>query len=250
MKHSKILGLALVAGAVLAASPTWADDDGKKLERREVRVMARDGEEPRVMVFEGDGEGRALRRVGPLLGRGYLGIETLGLTSELREHFGAPKDAGILVSRVVADSPAAQAGIKVGDVIASVDGENVDSSWDLTAKIRPHDKGDNLTVEVIRNGRPVSLRATVGERDRQVVDVAPMMEWHGGGPEGQAMRFHLRPETAERLRDLDIDGLVQRELERSGVPRRAPGELERRLAELEKRLAELTKQLEKLGEKK
>ncbi len=251
MKHSKILGIALVAGVVLMTGPAWAGDDGKKTERREVRVVTADGEEPQVMVFEGEGEGLMHRRAGRLLGRGFLGIETVGLTPELREHFGAPKEAGVLVSRVAADSPAAQAGIKVGDVLSSVDGENVGSSWDLAAKIRPHDQGDNLTVEVIRNGRPVSLRATVGQRDREVVDLAPMLEWRGDGPEDKAMRFHIRPETAERLRELDIDGLVEKEIARHGVrPRRATPELEQRLAELEKRLAELTKKLEKLGDKK
>ena len=50
-------------------------------------------------------------------GHGYLGVQLMDITEELREFYGAPRDAGTLVSRVAEDSPAAAAGFEVGDVI-------------------------------------------------------------------------------------------------------------------------------------
>src|SRR5678816_1283640 len=52
--------------------------------------------------------------------RGRLGVFAENMTEELRGYFGAPKDSGVLVSRVAPDSPSAKAGLKVGDVITQV----------------------------------------------------------------------------------------------------------------------------------
>src|SRR5262249_46809977 len=46
--------------------------------------------------------------------RGFLGVEAIDLPASLRSHYGAPEDAGILVSAVAEESPAADAGIRVG----------------------------------------------------------------------------------------------------------------------------------------
>ena len=50
----------------------------------------------------------------PRLSGGYLGVELVDLTPELREHFGAPRDVGVMVGRVEPGSPAARAGLEVG----------------------------------------------------------------------------------------------------------------------------------------
>src|SRR5579871_5943521 len=52
--------------------------------------------------------------------KGRLGVMVMGLTPELRKHFGAPDDRGVLVAHVESGTPAATAGIEVGDVIVEV----------------------------------------------------------------------------------------------------------------------------------
>lgn len=62
---------------------------------------------------------------------GWIGIEAIPLPPSLREHFGAPETAGILVSAVAAGSPAEAAGIRIGDVVYEVNGAPVASSGQL-----------------------------------------------------------------------------------------------------------------------
>ena len=104
--------------------------------------------------------------------RGHLGVELRELTPELQTHFGAPEGSGVLVAGVSDDSPAAAAGIRVGDVITAVDSLAVDSVRDLSREIR-HRPGETVSIEVYRDGRPRQLSATLGEREAH--------RWHHGG---------------------------------------------------------------------
>jgi putative serine protease PepD len=82
----------------------------------------------------------------------YLGI-TIGTSS-----------AGAEVSAVKANSPAAAAGMKAGDVITAIDGDSVASADDLTAKISAHQPGDKVTLSVTRNGSTQKFVVTLGTR--------------------------------------------------------------------------------------
>lgn len=95
--------------------------------------------------------------------RGYLGVELDGLTLELRAHFGAPEDSGVLVSRVERESPAWEAGLEVGDVIVSVEGRRMESPWDVTDEVvdRPD---ETVRVEVVREGERRVLDVRLGSR--------------------------------------------------------------------------------------
>jgi len=96
--------------------------------------------------------------------RGYLGVELIEMTPDLRAHYGAPRDAGVLVGSVESDSPAAKAGIEVGDIITRGDGERIESISDLTHMVRAKKAGDSVKIEVSRNRATRTLTATVAER--------------------------------------------------------------------------------------
>ena len=68
-----------------------------------------------------------------LFGGAYLGVELVNLNEPLRAHFGVPEGSGVLVSNVVENSPAARAGLQVGDILTRFDGEDVASSRRLTS---------------------------------------------------------------------------------------------------------------------
>ena len=73
-----------------------------------------------------------LMEAGPwFAGRPRLGIDAEDLEGDFGNFFGAPDGEGVLVRGVFADSPAAKAGLKVGDVITSVDGDRVHSIGEL-----------------------------------------------------------------------------------------------------------------------
>ena len=86
-----------------------------------------------------------------------LGIELVPVTTELRVHFGAPADEGALVGRVTVDSPAAAAGVTVGDVLVRVGAEVIRAEADLERAVRAHRADEALALVVVRGGKRVAL---------------------------------------------------------------------------------------------
>ena len=88
-------------------------------------------------------------------------------TSELRQHLGGNDDAGVLVSKVLAGTPAEAAGVRVGDLIVSVGGQQVASTGDLR-KALADKTGESFEVELIRDGRATRLEITIPDPDDDV----------------------------------------------------------------------------------
>ncbi len=197
----------------------------------------------------------------PVAEGGYLGVELLDLTPELREHFAAPRDQGVLVARVVAGSPAAKAGLEVGDVVVEAGEQKIHDSWELSSEIWRRSDGEALSLGVVRDQRPRKLQATIERREREGVDVgrwifppspdAPPVPGAPPAPEAFRPRTPLPtpPDfgpALERLeRILEDDDVVRRMDE---VRSRVDGELEQRLKELEQRLRELEERLRRESE--
>lgn len=132
------------------------------------------------------------RLVDMLGGRGaFLGVQLTEITPELRTHFGVPDDVGVMISRVVSESPAERAGLRVGDVIARVDGNGVDSAWALQRYVRGHDGGETIDLEVWRDGRMETISAGVETRERGAYPRALALSCEGEDC-GQSLlhRFH------------------------------------------------------------
>jgi hypothetical protein len=127
--------------------------------------------------------------------RGFLGVELTDLTPELRLHFGAPEDAGVLVGRVEPDSPAAAAGIQVGDVITRADGEEVGSALGLTARIGMRKEGDLVALEVVRDRKVETLSATLETRERAQIEVGHLLRRIG--EEGEGLDYEFNPQAFE-----------------------------------------------------
>jgi len=244
---TKLMTAALVLAALpaLAAPPRLAAAAAEEGETREVVVLTK--------VEDGDGAPRVFTHV---LGGGFLGVELMPLTPELRAHFGVPEDRGVMVARVVEDSPAARSGLQVGDVIAGVEGKVVESPWDVTVAVRGKEAGETARLEVWRDGRGLDFDVTIEERERRKIDLGGL-QWEGtlDGPHAIRLRerlvpdgppmLYFEPEVMERLGEslekIDWPRLNQRLGQRNR-------ELETRLEELEARLSELEKALER-GEK-
>lgn len=91
-----------------------------------------------------------------------LGVQLVETTPELREHLGGDEDAGVLVSKILSGLPAQKAGLQVGDLIVSVDGEPVATSSDLILVLQ--DKvGRTFDVEIVRDHRRRTIEVTIPE---------------------------------------------------------------------------------------
>jgi hypothetical protein len=149
-----LVGLSLV-GAAGAQEDDGADDE-RQVDRRVVIIKAEDGDEL-VRVHKGPFQI-------PLWGGGFLGVELTPLSAPLRVHFGVPEEAGVMVARVLAESPAERAGLEVGDIITAVDGAVVDSPMALSRPIREAEDGATVHLEVWRDGKVQALSAAVERR--------------------------------------------------------------------------------------
>jgi len=97
--------------------------------------------------------------------RGLLGVNIYTLTPDLVEAVGAAPDIqGALVSQVVAGSSADKAGIKINDIITSVNGQQVKGAPELRNAIGLLRIGDKVEIGLVRDGKPRKVTALIGER--------------------------------------------------------------------------------------
>jgi serine protease Do len=122
--------------------------------------------------------------------RGYLGINIQPVTDDIAAGLGLPKDRGEIVANVEPSGPAARAGIQRGDVIVRINGQEVTADNTLSYIVANQPIGRPVPIELIRNGRRVTVNATVGER--------PAEETTAGGSESQQNGDRDTPRAGEQ----------------------------------------------------
>jgi serine protease Do len=96
--------------------------------------------------------------------RGYMGVSLQGISPDLAPQFGLKSDHGAIVGDVTPGKPGDKAGLKSGDVIVKIDGEEVKDSNDLTMRVTNHTPGSTVALDVIRDGKPMKINVTLGQR--------------------------------------------------------------------------------------
>lgn len=193
---------------------------------------------------------------------GYLGVGLLELTSELREHFGVSPEAGVMISSVADDSPAAEADLRVGDIVTAIDNEAVASRMELARRVSSKDDGQPMTIEVHRDGSYQTLEARVESRERPQLWLNSIAEgetpysfkWetdNTGGvmvlPSPDARRIEIRPERFDEMMGRLHERLADPDFTTKMLEFRSnTEELEERIRELEERLLALSEELERL----
>ena len=96
----------------------------------------------------------------------YMGVAPAPLTPQIADQFDLGGEEGVLVAEVPEGGPADQAGLEPGDLVTAVDGEEVRSVEDFLGFIRRSEPGDEVEVEVLRDGDEVTVDVTLAGRPR------------------------------------------------------------------------------------
>ncbi|MBX7249676.1 MAG: Do family serine endopeptidase [Caulobacteraceae bacterium] len=96
--------------------------------------------------------------------RGYLGVTIGGITPEIAESLNLATRAGAYITEVNPGGPADRGGLEVGDVVVRMNGQPVKDNTDLTRRVGMVGANQTISLDVLRNGRPVSLQVRSGLR--------------------------------------------------------------------------------------
>jgi serine protease Do len=130
--------------------------------------------------------------------RGFIGVHIQAITQEIADSLGLKDTKGALVAEAEKDAPAADAGIRAGDIITAVDGDAIASPKDLPKKIGAMKPGDSVKVSVMRDGKEQTLTVKLApppgekivkaDKDKAVgtfgLQLAPAKDVAGAGEEG------------------------------------------------------------------
>jgi serine protease Do len=145
--------------------------------------------------------------------RGWLGVSIQEITPDLAKSFGLAGEGGALVSDIVPGGPAEAADFKRGDVILEVNRRTVKDYHELPRMVASIAPGEKATFRVLRDGREITLTATVGEMKEEATGKAPE-------PAGNRLGISLQPVTPEIAVELGMkkaEGLVITNVEPGGL---------------------------------
>ena len=151
--------------------------------------------------------------------RGWLGVGIQPLTAELARKFGVNEGDGVLINEVFEKDPAAEAGIKPGDILTRIDGTVIDTPNRLTRVVAGFLPGSTAKVEIVRDQQRFVLDvALIERRDQAVITSLPK-----GGTEvklgfdvqdltpGLAEKFMLRESRGVMISKVEPGSLAQSE---------------------------------------
>jgi len=129
--------------------------------------------------------------------RGWLGVTVQALSEELAASFGLEGTRGALVNEIVKDSPAAQAGLRRGDIILEYDGTKIETLNDLPRLVAATPVGETVRVLIYRDGREQTVEVTIGKLYEGDVTAGTGDDAESGGVLGLTVA-NVTPELVER----------------------------------------------------
>ena len=148
---------------------------------------------------------------------GWLGVTVQDLTDDLAKYFGLTDKSGVLVSKVLENSPAQKAGLKESDVIKQFDNQAINNVRELLSAVGKTEAGRKVQIKVVRDKKDLAVNAEIGERPQAISEV--MGETEAAQPEtwrGLSVS-ELSPDIARRLRIEEKRGVAIVDIQ-SGSP--------------------------------
>ncbi len=154
--------------------------------------------------------------------RPKLGVQIADVSPADAQVYHLPSTSGAVVKAITPPSPAADAGIQLGDVIVSVNGTPVPSSGDLMEQVARHAPGETVKLGVIRYGRSLTMDVKLGQFEAGATDRRTQStgDDSGMGRLGFAVRA-LTPDLADQLGIRRTSGVVVSDVDPAGAAARA-----------------------------
>jgi len=130
-----------------------------------------------------------------------LGVEVQTLDQSLANSFKLTSPNGALVAKVVPDSAAAEAGIKVGDVILKFNGASIVDAGSLSQRVGVATPGEKASIEIWRDGKTLDLTATIGN-----AATLASADDSSGDPSQAKLGLALRPLSPEERQQAGVPG--------------------------------------------
>jgi serine protease Do len=152
--------------------------------------------------------------------RGYLGVGIQPVNDDIASALGLPKNQGEIIGRVEPGGPGAKAGLRPGDVVTAIDGKKVTPDQTLSFLVANAAPGSSIKMDVIRDGRPTTINATVATRpseDQMAAltgannddDGLPDDGQSQGTPASSALGVTVQPLTPVIARQVGVDSSIQ-----------------------------------------
>src|SRR5271170_3764726 len=129
----------------------------------------------------------------------WLGVETNEVTSEKAKELKLPAERGVVLGKIMNDSPASKAGLKENDVVTEINGQRVEGTSQFRRMIREIPPGRTAQLIVWRDGRTQSIAVTMGKAEDG------HHNWAYAAPGAFAFRMPEMPELPQ-LPEIQIDG--------------------------------------------
>lgn len=137
--------------------------------------------------------------------RGQMGVLIQDLTPELAQAFKLEQRQGAVIARVLPKSPAEKAGLKTGDVVTRVNGRAIQNSGELRNAIGLLPVGSRVTLEVLRDGRPVQVQVKVEAYSGQRIEAGKLSKRLSGAELGEVDPNHPLAGKVEGVQVLKIE---------------------------------------------
>lgn len=138
--------------------------------------------------------------------RGWLGVLIQEVNRDLAESFGLSRPRGALIAEVMPDSPAQAGGLRSGDIVLSYNREPIELSSDLPPKVGRTPVGEKARLQVLREGREVTLDVEIGRLPEGDGDVAA--EQPAPAPAAGPLGMQVEPVPQDMADSLAISGGV------------------------------------------
>ena len=139
--------------------------------------------------------------------RSQLGVILADFTPELAEGFGLEGKDGVLIQRVIDDSPAAKAGLQRNDLIVEFNGQPVNDLQKLRLKVADTPPGQQATLVVLRGGKRMTVNVTLADKDTQIASSTPAPKGVDNGVDLGGLA--VRDMRSDELKELGIQAGVR-----------------------------------------